>query len=190
MEAVATTPFDCDKIAVLNEASMMELTPLGEYLRGAEKRWWSNPTKYMLLPEAGQEAARADPSAPHPYWDPRLLRNRSLYLDLVMRLFRWGLVTFRRGCRGRVGVFSVGKKSNVGFTQRLILDCRLVNSLFFRPPKTQVTARSQLGEVSLPTGERLVIAGGDVPNAFYSWGQHADLIDFFRPHADTCVMPT
>lgn len=72
-------------------------------------------------------------------------------------------------------VFFVVKKSG---DLRLVIDCRAVNQLFRLPPRTRLVGGAQVGEVWLPKGEKLYLAGGDVQDAFYALGL-GSLSDYF-----------
>jgi hypothetical protein len=135
-----------------------------------------------------------------PHWDPGLKKDKSKRFQLYQRLFKCGLITFRRRQKARVGMFAVKKKGSVdGNTQRLIVDCRQSNSLMRRPPTTRLATSAGLASLDFST-EALAEQGyehldidpltsgldtGDVGDCFYnfvvpnacSWFSTGDIVD-------------
>ena len=119
-----------------------------------------------------------------PHWDPGLKKDKSKRFQLYQRLFKCGLITFRRRQKARVGMFAVKKKGKVdGNTQRLIVDCRQGNSLMRRPPTTRLATSAGLASLDFST-EALAEQGyehldidpltsgldtGDVGDCFYNF---------------------
>ena len=65
---------------------------------------------------------------------------------LVDRLFAAGLLTFRRKCRAKAGVFCVAKKDGM---LRLIFDCRPLNTLAKAPPTSELPTSSSFASLDL-----------------------------------------
>ena len=84
-----------------------------------------------------------------------------------------GILIFSKKARGRVGSVVVRKKPKevdgvMRERQRLILDCRRVNLLFRAPPITELGSLPAVGDMEIPGGEKLYIAGGDIQDCFYA----------------------
>jgi hypothetical protein len=94
------------------------------------------------------EAMRASGSLVVPHWDPKLKKSLEERMKLYQRLFRCGLLTFRRRQKAKVGMFAVVKKGNKpGNSQRLIVDCRQANMLQRRPPTTRLSTPASLSDL-------------------------------------------
>ena len=130
------------------------------------------------------EALRASGTLVTPHWDPKLKKNFHMRLQLYQRLFRCGLLTYRRRQKAQVGMFTVVKKGNrPGNTQRLIVDCRQANMLQRRPPTTRLSTPASLADLDFSVHtlqengydiENLddFVAGietGDVGDCFYNF---------------------
>eukprot|EP00438_Fugacium_kawagutii_P013878 Skav219717 [mRNA] locus=scaffold301:32634:35210:+ [translate_table: standard] len=81
-----------------------------------------------------------------PYWDPALRRDRGLREDLYVRLWRTGLLTFRRKRKALVAFFCVKKKDGM---QRLICDARQANKCHRTPPSTRLSNPSCFSALDL-----------------------------------------
>ena len=81
-----------------------------------------------------------------PYWDPQLkksLRNRE---DLYFRLWKAGLLSFRRKRKALIAFFVVKKKDGM---QRLICDARQANRCHRPPPPTKLSTPAAFGGLDL-----------------------------------------
>ena len=85
-----------------------------------------------------------DAAAFVPYWDPALRGRR--YRRFVKRLMTVGLVGFTSIAKGRVGLFTVGKKNG---DLRLIVDARGPNIIFGPPPKVDLASSEALGRFEI-----------------------------------------
>ena len=117
------------------------------------------------------------------YNDP-LLESRKGYLSFVKKLYDSGVLNFAGSCKGRVGAFAVAKKPKIvngatTFRQRLVLDCRAVNSLFRAPPQTQLGSLSAISDCELNPDSRLFIAGADIRDCFYAVNMDKALQQYF-----------
>ncbi len=151
-----------------------------EVVMNFEDRMLQEPGNWMDL----QEIA----SSIRTYDDP-LLRKRSGYLSFLKRLYDAGVLDFTSTCRGRVGAFAVSKKPKFEGgkridRQRLVLDCRATNLQFKPPPVTRLGSLASLGEMELPNGESLYIAGADIKDCFYGCKCPPGLMDFFCLKSD------
>ena len=94
--------------------------------------------------------------------------------------------------RGTVGLFFVLKKNG---SLRLILDCRLTNQLFRRPPSTPLATAECLSsfEIGDPAGATVgddvfvYIGLSDIENAFHRMRMPEWLSDFFSLPFDLCA---
>ena len=146
------------------------------------------------------EAMRASGSLVVPHWDPKLKKSLEERMKLYQRLFRCGLLTFRRRQKAKVGMFAVVKKGNKpGNSQRLIVDCRQANMLQRRPPTTRLSTPASLSDLDfsidslhengydIESLDQFVsgIETGDVGDCFYnfviehacSWFSTGDIVD-------------
>jgi len=147
--------------------------------------------RVMLQDASGWAQVCDDASRVKPYMDP-ILRRRDVFLSLLRRLYRAGVLSFTRKSKGRIGAFAVGKKpkyvrGKVIKKQRLVLDCRQVNLQFRAPPLTELGSLAALGEAELPEGHSLFIAGADIKDCFYACSMPRDLWDFFCLEQDVTV---
>ena len=74
------------------------------------------------------------PAGVETYSDPAF-RDPAVFKCFLRRLHERGLLTFRQKCRSKVGVFFVCKKDQF---IRMVLDCRVTNSLHRKPPSTRL----------------------------------------------------
>ena len=102
----------------------------------------------------------------------RFLRAINVFMR---RLFEAGLIEFRRGCRERVGAFTVWKKSG---RQRLVVDSRRANQWFGKPKKVHL-AGSAFAKIQVDDGSPLEVGGVDISDAFYNIELPAPLRDLF-----------
>ena len=122
---------------------------------------------YMLRPP-GEVAMLDETLGPvRPYTDPVLRTNRKVYVGLVKRLLRIGLVRLSTRRKCDMGVLVVKKKD--GLQQRLILDCRASNRHFVGPPSVSLLTGEGLSRVErLAEGCGAVYLGtSDVKDCFH-----------------------
>ena len=98
-------------------------------------------------------AISSDARKVQPYDDPSL-KSRPKYLQFLRELSDRGILGISDGCRGRVGAFTVAKKSKLinGVSvprQRLVLDCRQTNMMFRPSPHTQLGSLSSLCDLGI-----------------------------------------
>eukprot|EP00438_Fugacium_kawagutii_P019574 Skav228158 [mRNA] locus=scaffold439:19428:23715:+ [translate_table: standard] len=81
-----------------------------------------------------------------PYWDPRLKKSLSNREDLYSRLWKAGLLSFRRKRKALIAFFVVKKKDGM---QRLICDARQANRCHRPPPPTKLSTPAAFGDLDL-----------------------------------------
>ena len=118
-----------------------------------------------------------------PYNDPSL-NCGDKYLCFLKRLHLSNVLGLSQCVRGRVGSFCVAKKSKVVDgkiirRQRLVLDCRQVNTMFREPPHTSLGSLAALCELEIPPDKNLFISGGDIKDCFYACTMPPGLEEFF-----------
>ena len=123
-----------------------------------------------------------------PYNDPGL-KDRTTYLEFLRLLHERGILSFSKRCRGRVGAFTVSKKSKivdgvVRKRQRLVLDCRQVNMLFRPSPHTELGSLSSLADIALGPSQQLFMSGADIQDCFYAVHIPSEMMSFFCLESD------
>ena len=107
-----------------------------------------NPLSYIS--KSDDEMAQLLPEYfVEPYVDSAL-RGRRAMRGLVERLSPAGLLTWRRKCRVKAGVFCVAKKDGM---LRLIFDCRPLNTMAKGPPTSELPTPSAFGNLDLSDPE-------------------------------------
>jgi len=113
--------------------------------------------------ELGLDATRV-------YNVPVLMRSKARYAHFVKDLRRRGLVRYSIGCKERVGIFFVLKKSGL---LRLIIDARRTNKWFHRPPAVSLLTSEGLASIEVEmdtlasTAVPITVGVGDVADAFH-----------------------
>ena len=114
-------------------------------LRGDALRYLEDAERFIVLPPSEV----ADVGAPiQPHWDPSLARPGKARREFVGRLQDVGLIAFRRTARCHIGAFFVKKKLD---QIRLVLDCRPVNQLHRKPPKSRLATPGALANLNFST---------------------------------------
>ena len=145
-----------------------------------------------MLQEPGNWMDLQDIASSIKTYDDPILRKRPGYLKFLKRLYDAGVLDFTSTCRGRVGAFAVSKKPKYEGgkridRQRLVLDCRATNLQFKPPPITRLGSLASLGEMELPNGETLHMAGADIKDCFYGCKCPPGLQDFFCLKSDVTL---
>ena len=145
-----------------------------------------------MLQEPGNWMDLQDIASSIKTYDDPILRRRPGYLKFLKRLYDAGVLDFTSTCRGRVGAFAVSKKPKYEGgkridRQRLVLDCRATNLQFKPPPITRLGSLASLGEMELPNGETLHMAGADIKDCFYGCKCPPGLQDFFCLKSDVTL---
>ena len=139
-----------------------------ELLAGFEKKLLYDDVEWGRLSDECVEAGL--------YFDPVLVKERAMYLDLVSRLRARGLCRLSLRCKGRVGMFCVGKKSG---KLRLILDCRRVNRRFRPPCGVQMGSLEAMGELELQGDQVLYGAQADIRDCFWECEAPFAMAEYF-----------
>ena len=144
---------------------------------GEEARNFKHRLMSKVSAEVDVARRKAETELRAPYVDPLLRSSPRKYADFCRLLHDRGLVQFRLGCKERVGVFTVWKKSG---KQRLVIDARLAN-LHFEPPNSVALATgSSFGMLEVPGGgPPLEVGGVDIADAFYHIALEKELQEFF-----------
>ena len=161
----------------------VEGVPIAELLKGSAGECIRDPETHMLQDPMNWGAISDEVCNIKTYDDPKL-RSKNFYLTFLKRLRDAGILSWTQRPRGRVGSFVVKKKpkeinGKMVDRQRLILDCRRVNTLFRAPPITELGSLPALGDLSIPVGQQLFISGGDIKDCFYACGLPSSLRDYF-----------
>ena len=134
-------PYCADKVRIVREGSVHPkklsavIGPDGAKFVAEPGRWiWRSLRDLAKL---------EDDELVQPYVDPAL-RNPKTMNGLVKKLFEAGVVTFRRKCRCKVGLFFVVKKDGM---LRMVVDCRLANQLHHLPPYADLATASALSQL-------------------------------------------
>ena len=116
------------------------------------------------------------PTVPH--CDRELFRSPRSYGDFLTRLYDCNMIRFDlyEGEPHNMGIFFVKKKSG---QLRIIFDTRRLNEQFVAPPKTALPTAASMSAIECDPDEDLVIASGDISNAFYGMSVPTSLSKLF-----------
>ena len=120
--------------------------PLLELLPASEAQCVRSWRERMLLSSDEIAVAVAKAGVKQPYMDPLLKRRPRAYAEFLLRLSSCGMIRWERaaGRRGNVGAFFVLKSSG---KLRLVLDTRVANCSFKKPPATRLPTASAWSHV-------------------------------------------
>lgn len=186
-EATTVASFNADEIKILGRqlkptpASDLAPPEVCQYLEGFSNMVERSPEELETL--------RLSRDLVEPHWDIKLKQSRQARFELYSRLFKCGLLTYRRRQKARVGMFAVVKKGNkAGNSQRLIVDCRQANAMMRKPPSTRLATAAGLtcmdfSEDAL-TDNGFDMTGQDVPSPGMETGDVGDCFyNFSVPRA-------
>ena len=127
-------------------------------------------------PEEFESFKRENPGLcpKQPHWDPKLRNDAAARLDFFKRLYRAGILSFRKRIRSKVGVFFVKKKDPGAI--RMIIDARITNCHHRRPPVTRLGSAANY--IDLDLSEELMGNQRD-HRANLGWGSEMDVSDCF-----------
>ena len=111
-----------------------------------------------------------------PYWDPLLRGGSPAYIALVKELLARKMVCLKSSCRARAGLFCVEKKNG---RLRFIVDARVCNQLFKRPPSTHLASTAAVVELEVDDGGSVFFAAQDVADCYYQFRIPSELSGFF-----------
>lgn len=162
-------PMNLDQLSIPED---VEGVAIQDLLDGVAGDFIRDPAKFMLQ-DPGNWGLLSDRVAEIRTYDDPKLKSRKFYIAFLRRLHDAGILALSSNPQGRVGSFVVKKKPKVvdGKTierQRLILDCRRVNTQFRAPPVTELGSLAALGDIYLPKGADLHVAGADIKDCFYA----------------------
>ena len=136
-----TARYDPDLLTVLRRQSKpMDARLL---LDGDALEYLRRPEDYIMLGDDDLQRV-GDPIVPH--WDQQLGSSKQCRRNFIKRLDSVGLITWRRRVRCTVGCFFVAKKDD---SIRLVVDCRPVNQLRRRSPKTHLSTPGALSHLNM-----------------------------------------
>ena len=160
-ESVGPAPYDNEKIS-LPDACNDPANPLS-CLSPEHLELISGPGNPMLRPEDEALHELDDLGLSHAHVDPAF-NSPKIYVQFLMQMHSRQLLQFTTGGKTYLGVFFVTKKNG---KLRVILDTRIVNCLFKKPPKTRLPTPAALTSLETIAGQEVYFAGGDIDNCFY-----------------------
>jgi hypothetical protein len=152
-------PIVADRVSlpdVPQKVNMLDLLP------PLMQQLYSTPDK-LLLPASPSGLGSSCLSSPSVR--PRVFGSKAEYYKLIRRMYRLGMVSFRKTPKCVNGIFAVRKE---GTSLRLIIDARLANALFIRPPGVRLPDPSSLVNISIPADETLYVAKNDIKDFYHS----------------------
>lgn len=157
--------------------------PIQDLLEGSAGDFIRDPENFMLQDASNWGVVSDEVASIKTYNDPQL-RNKKFYLRYLQKLHQSGILSWCVRPRGRVGSFVVRKKpkevnGKMVERQRLILDCRRVNTMFRAPPSTELGSLSAVCDLSIPPGGELHLAGADIKDCFYACRLPYSLREYF-----------
>ena len=96
---------------------------------------------------------------PKIYMDDALKRDKKLYLQFVVDLYKRNMIRFSETCASVITPFFVIKKDG---RLRLVLDCRETNLLFKESPNIAMAAGYSFSQLEVPQDQCLYIAQSDI----------------------------
>eukprot|EP00438_Fugacium_kawagutii_P027263 Skav214356 [mRNA] locus=scaffold86:498779:503145:+ [translate_table: standard] len=98
-------------------------------------RWKSH---IELTPKEVDQKLQDDPTCcpKQPYWDPILKHSKSIRTQLLLDLWKVGVIDFRTNVKAHVGLFFV-RKNDPAFI-RMVVDCRIAHAHHRSPPVTRL----------------------------------------------------
>ena len=191
---VASSPYG-DALSGVGEVVLMNLellsipevgvdgVPIQDLLEGSSGDFIRDPENSMLQDASNWGVISDEVAGIKTYNDPQL-RNKKFYLRYLEKLHQAGILSWCVRPRGRVGSFVVRKKpkevnGKMVERQRLILDCRRVNTMFRAPPATELGSLSAVCDLSIPHGCELHLAGADIKDCFYACRLPSSLREYF-----------
>ena len=130
----------------------------------------------IMLADEGVQADNLKSAPRQGYTDVVLKGSRAERLAFYKRLAACGIVVPLAKPRSHITPFFVEKKNG---KQRLVLDCRISNSLFRRAPPMDMGGAEALQRVEVPEGRTLHQGSADIKNCFYQCLMPEWLVDYF-----------
>ncbi|CAE8627459.1 unnamed protein product, partial [Polarella glacialis] len=135
MESKNVAPYQPELLKVLKDGGAYP-KPAVDLLPPEVARALQEPQTFMIRSEEEMQHWRSSNPSFMPHWDETLQQSRSKRLELHKSLQAKGLLTYRRRIRSKCGIFFVWKSSKKGI--RMIVDARMTNAFFRRPPRTRL----------------------------------------------------
>jgi hypothetical protein len=135
MESKNVAPYQPELLKVLKDGGAYPKPAVG-LLPPEVARALQEPQTFMIRSEEEMQHWRSSNPSFMPHWDETLKQSRSKRLELYKSLHAKGLLTYRRKIRSKCGIFFVWKSSKKGI--RMIVDARMTNAFFRRPPRTRL----------------------------------------------------
>ncbi|CAE8614739.1 unnamed protein product, partial [Polarella glacialis] len=135
MESKNVAPYQPELLKVLKDGGAYPKPAVG-LLPPEVARALQEPQTFMIRSEEEMQRWRSSNPSFMPHWDETLKQSRSKRLELYKSLHAKGLLTYRRKIRSKCGIFFVWKSSKKGI--RMIVDARMTNAFFRRPPRTRL----------------------------------------------------
>ena len=182
--AGAVTPFERELVSLPRDqqepVDLLSLLPEGEKSRVQDFE------SQMLLSEEERGGVLEKCLEGDMYVDPLLAEDKKAYHGLVCDLVRCSLVGFTTSPKSQVGLFFVSKKNG---KLRMIIDARRTNSVFRKPPSTQLGSADSWGRAEVEKPGPLFFAQEDVRDFFYRLRIHKALGEFFSlPAVDPMLL--
>ena len=151
-----------DRVALPSDLQRVDLL---ERLPPDLSDFYSNPDNILLPRHLRRSAPRAV-----------LVRSQSDYLQVILRMYRQGMVTFMRKPEVVNGIFCVDKKDGM---LRLIIDARPANAAMRKSTKVNLPSPSLLADLQAPTGSVIYTAKADIDNFYHRLRLPSWLVPFF-----------
>lgn len=134
-----------------------------------------------LSPSEVSAKFNADPLCcpKQPYWDPILKHSKSIRTQLIVDLWKVGVVDFRTSVKSHVGLFCVRKKDPAYI--RLVVDCRIANAHHRAPPVTRLGSGANF--CGLDLSPEMMEEHFSCAKAPLGWGSEMDVSDCFYQFA-------
>eukprot|EP00959_Pyramimonas_sp_CCMP1952_P005949 124635-Pyramimonas_sp.AAC.1 len=117
---------------------------LTDLLGDVDTSWLRDWKGHMLRPPRAARSLRAEACPRGAYVDPLLKRNVREYATFLREAWRRGMLTWKHGCGGDLGLFFVGRKDE---RLRIIFDTRVINCDFLPAPSTRLPTPSAFGSL-------------------------------------------
>ena len=169
-------PFDRKKLKILlskgRPKTLEHLLP--PHVLPLLSRW---KTHIELTAEEANRKIQDDPSCcpKKPYWDPKLRHDKNERSQLILGLWKVGVVNFRLNIKSQVGLFFVKKKQPEWI--RMVVDCRICNAFHRQPPVTRLGSASSFADIEM--NPDLLRFHFGVGQNDVGWGSELDVADCF-----------
>ncbi|CAK0911882.1 unnamed protein product, partial [Prorocentrum cordatum] len=152
--------------------------PLTKVVAGPDAQWLRAWSSSMLRGREEADALLQQVCPRGPHVDPNLAFSPATFADFLAEMLKRKMICFQaEDPRIKpIGVFCVAKKSN---RLRLIFDTRTANAYFTGPPATALPSAAAFSNLEAPGG-KVVVAAGDIDNAFYRLLMPEGLCSYFR----------